>query len=89
MKLSTYLEQSSRGTAAGLARELNVSPVTVAQWASGLKTPHASRAFAIELATGGAVKRWDLRPNDWHLIWPQLIGQEGAPAVPEAAQARA
>lgn len=86
MKLSTYLEQSSRGTAAGLARELDVSPVTVAQWASGLKTPHASRAFAIELATGGAVKRWDLRPDDWHRIWPELVGKKGAPKVPEVRE---
>ncbi|MDB5975187.1 MAG: hypothetical protein JWR07_1947 [Nevskia sp.] len=26
--------------------------------------------------------RWDLRPNDWYLIWPELIGVEGAPSVP-------
>lgn len=27
--------------------------------------------------------RWHLRPNDWHLIWPELIGTPGAPTVPE------
>ncbi len=26
--------------------------------------------------------RWDLRPNDWHLIWPELIGTDGAPKIP-------
>lgn len=28
-------------------------------------------------------KRWDLRPDDWHRIWPELIGIEGAPEVPQ------
>jgi hypothetical protein len=28
-----------------------------------------------------AVRRWDLRPGDWHRIWPELVGTEGAPAV--------
>lgn len=41
---------------------------------------------AIERATNGAVRRWDLRPDDWHLIWPELVGTEGAPAVPEAQE---
>ena len=37
------------------------------------------RCTAIEQATAGAVRRWDLRPDDWHLIWPELIGAKGAP----------
>ncbi|EPI3744643.1 transcriptional regulator, partial [Neisseria gonorrhoeae] len=28
----------------------------------------------IEKLTGGAVNRKDLRPDDWHLIWPELAG---------------
>jgi DNA-binding transcriptional regulator YdaS (Cro superfamily) len=41
-----------------------------------------------ERASGRQVMRWDLRPEDWHRIWPELIGTEGAPAVTEpAAQA--
>lgn len=27
------------------------------------------------------LRRWDLCPDDWHLIWPELIGAEGAPAI--------
>ena len=38
---------------------------------------------AIEQGTGMAVRRWDLRPDDWHRIWPELIGAEGAPEVLE------
>lgn len=41
-----------------------------------------------------AVRRWELRPDDWYRIWPELIGAEGAPSVPgvkrsSAAQASA
>lgn len=35
----------------------------------------------VERHSGGAVRRWDLRP-DWHEIWPEIIGSEGAPVVP-------
>lgn len=36
----------------------------------------------IETDTKLELRRWDLRPKDWHLIWPELIGMEGAPDVP-------
>lgn len=35
----------------------------------------------IEEATNHQVRRWDLRPDDWHLIWPELVGAKGAPRV--------
>ncbi|MDP2827873.1 MAG: YdaS family helix-turn-helix protein [Sulfuricellaceae bacterium] len=35
-------------------------------------------AVAIEQATSGQVTRQDLRPDDWHLIWPELIPTEAA-----------
>lgn len=37
---------------------------------------------AIERATNGRLPRWCLRPDDWHLIWPELIGAPGAPPAP-------
>lgn len=49
-------------------------------WRSRASVP-AVHCAAIEAATGGAVRRWDLRPDDWDRIWPELIGQAGAPAV--------
>ncbi|HML81066.1 MAG TPA: YdaS family helix-turn-helix protein [Thiomonas arsenitoxydans] len=39
----------------------------------------------IEAETEAAVKRWDLRPGDWHLIWPELVGTEGAPSITQSA----
>lgn len=55
----------------------------VSQWSGGEdpKPIPVDRCVAIERATGGAVRRWDLRPGDWHEHWPELIGMEGAPPV--------
>jgi DNA-binding transcriptional regulator YdaS (Cro superfamily) len=86
MDLRTYLTNAERGAAATLARQIGVSPVMVSQWAGGVKPTPTERCADIEKATEGAVKRWDLRPDDWHRIWPELIGADGAPAVPEAAR---
>ncbi|SPA44634.1 hypothetical protein CBM2629_A150436 [Cupriavidus taiwanensis] len=46
----------------------------VSQWtrAEKPKPIPVTRCVAIERATGGAVSRKDLRPNDWHLIWPEF-----------------
>lgn len=80
MKLPDYL-RAERGTTQRLAADLRVSSSLVTQWGAG-KPVAAERATQIEQATRGAVRRWDLRPTDWHLIWPELIGAEGAPSVP-------
>lgn len=42
---------------------------------------------AIEVATGKKVRRWHLRPDDWHRIWPELIGTKGAPSIAHRAAA--
>ena len=48
----------------------------------GSPLPRPENRVAIERATSQRVRRWDPRPSDWHRIWPELIGAEGAPAVP-------
>ena len=83
MKLRTYVSQQ-RGRAAWLARAIGVRPVMISQWMSG-KSVSVTSALAIEPATGGSVTRWDLRPDDWHLIWPELVGTEGAPSITQSA----
>lgn len=40
----------------------------------------------VEKNSDRAVMRWDLRPDDWWRIWPELRGRKGAPAVPETAK---
>lgn len=49
--------------------------------ALGYKPCAPALATAIELDTERAVRRWELRTEDWHLIWPELIGAAGAPVV--------
>ena len=46
---------------------------------SGWRTCATDLAVSIERESKGAVRRWDLRPDDWHMHWPELIGAEGAP----------
>lgn len=47
--------------------------------AYGQKTASAEMASGIERATSGLVTRKDLRPDDWHLVWPELV--EAAPTL--------
>lgn len=88
MNLADYLS-AERGRAAKVAAALRCSPAFISQMANAGRGVPAERCAAIERATGGAVRRWDLRPADWHLIWPELAGTDGAPDVPEAQAAEA
>lgn len=38
----------------------------------GHKRPSAIVAAGVERASKGVVTRVQLRPDDWHLIWPEL-----------------
>lgn len=79
--LDTFLRSSMTGES--LAKALGVSSVTVSHWRHGLKFPSPRRCAEIERLTQGEVRRWHLRPLDWHLIWPELVGVDGAPDVPD------
>lgn len=48
----------------------------------------ASAALARQIAaeTGGMVPVWETRPEDWRLIWPELVGPDGAPKAPAEKQ---
>ncbi len=78
MNLKTYVDKE-RGRASAIAAAIGVNPVMVSQWTTGVKQVPVERCYPIEAATGHAVMRWDLRPGDWHRIWPELIGMKGAP----------
>jgi DNA-binding transcriptional regulator YdaS (Cro superfamily) len=77
---------------AAFARRLGFNADQVRQWRAihDGRRPSPLNCVQIERATDRAVMRWDLRPKDWHLVWPELVGTEGAPApadreVPHAA----
>lgn len=65
-----------------LSQAIGVPASLISGWSSGTRPIPAERCPVIEAATRGAVTRRDLRPDDWHLIWPELIGTEGAPEAP-------
>lgn len=46
--------------------------------------PALARSIEVESAKRGehqTVERWHLRPKDWHVIWPELVGTKGAPRL--------
>lgn len=64
-----------------------ISAQAVDKWKNGKVPPE--RCPAIESATGGAVTRRDLRPDDWWLIWPELVTDEYPIPVVQDAKKRA
>lgn len=75
------------GSAVELARIIGVSAPAIHEWKAGGRPVPIERCVQIERATDGAVRRWDLRPDDWWRIWPELIGADGAPEVPAEERA--
>ncbi len=71
MKLSEWVA-AERGRCKRLAEHLQVPQSFVSKMVSGEKPVPIAHMAAIEGFTQGAVIRRDLRPDDWHLIWPEL-----------------
>lgn len=84
MNLAEYVA-AERGRAAQIAKAICRSSAFVSQLALGGRPVPAALAATIEQASGGEVRRWDLFPDTWHRIWPELVGTAGAPAVPTEA----
>jgi DNA-binding transcriptional regulator YdaS (Cro superfamily) len=71
-----------------LAEKVGVDPASLYQALTGKGYGFSpTKCVVIERQTEGELRRWDLRPKDWHLIWPELIGAEGAPPLPQAEAA--
>ena len=85
MKLRKYLDERPRGGITEFAEKSKISPIYLCQLAAEQddRVPSAELCVVIERESGKIVTRQELRPKDWHLIWPELIATEGAPAVPE------
>lgn len=83
--MSTPIDEaaSACGGLGKLAERLQTSTQTVSNWR--VRGVPVERCAELEAVSNGRAKRWAMRPNDWHLIWPELIGAEEAPAVPQAA----
>lgn len=70
MNLKEFL--SVRGRQAALSSSTGLAPSYIWQIANGLRPVPICHCANIELGTSGLVTRKELRPDDWHLIWPEL-----------------
>ena len=55
-----------------------VSQGMVSQWLSGARPVSPEKCVLIEASTKGELTRKDLRPDDWKLYWPELVGKKAA-----------
>lgn len=83
MDLRTYTDSLPRGGVGDFAGRIGVSGVYLSQLAARQdgREPSPELCVVIERESDRRVRRWDLRPDDWHRIWPELIGADGAPPV--------
>lgn len=79
------------GSQRALGEAVGLSQAAVGNWVMrGSKVPPEYCA-AIEVATGRAVTRQDMRPDDWQKIWPELapVPPASGPIPPVIASAPA
>ncbi|MEX3614344.1 MAG: YdaS family helix-turn-helix protein [Burkholderia gladioli] len=84
MNLDQYLSRPDCLTVSGLRARMSAmgyrvkSNAQIRQWRHGYagRIPGPENCTGLERATDGAVTRRDLRPDDWHLIWPELAQQQ-------------
>lgn len=86
--LRAFLDSLPRGGVTAFAGQIGVHTVYLSQLAGRQdgRVPGPELCVLIESATGGAVTRRDLRPDDWWRIWPELVTDEH-PAPEEARDA--
>lgn len=80
MKLKPYLESLPRGGISEFAEKSGISPVYLSQLAAEQddRVPSAELCVVIERESNFKVSRQELRPKNWHLIWPELTGKAAA-----------
>lgn len=83
MKLADYIKPLNVDARRALATKCGTTWLHLRNVAFSGKPCGVQLAVALEQATNGQVRRVHLRPQDWHLIWPELIGTEGATAIQE------
>lgn len=86
MDLRSFLNQLPRGGVGEFAAKVGLTgTVYLSQLAARQdgREPSPELCVRIERESNYAVRRWDLRPTDWNLIWPELIALKGAPPTPQ------
>lgn len=70
---------------AELAEKLEVHEQYIYQCMTGRRDMDPLKATDLERVSDGRIRRWQVHKN-WHRIWPELVGTDGAPE-PQAAEA--
>lgn len=61
------------GSVTKTATAIGASVQAVCFWRDGKREINPAMCVKIEQVTNGKVTRQDLRPDDWSLIWPELV----------------
>ncbi|MCK6877187.1 YdaS family helix-turn-helix protein [Enterobacter bugandensis] len=77
MKLKDYLDQQGPEARLALQQLLGIKKSYLSQLASGRAVISPARCHVIKSFTKGRVDLPDLRPTDWHLIWPDYNTENG------------
>lgn len=88
MNLSAYLKPMGEPQRVAFAMRCGTTWNHMRNVAYSGKPCGVMLAVNLERETGGRLRRWHVRPKDWHLIWPELVGTEGAPPVPQGEDVR-
>lgn len=80
LKLTEHALLQLLGGTAKVARLCDVEPAAVSQWKKN-GIPREQLMFLaarIEKESHGLVTRQDLFPNNWYLVWPELLPKNNA-----------
>jgi len=86
MDLKTFISGKSTPDRDDFAKRCGTTRGVLQNIMYGLRPCNPELAVSIDRESGGLVRRWDLRPEDWHRIWPELIGADGAPPASEEVE---
>lgn len=75
MQLKDFIKSLSDDADAAFAVECRTSLGHLRNVGYGLRVANPELCVSIERASNGAVTRQELRPEDWHRIWPELAEQ--------------
>ena len=89
MKILDFLNGKPKDEQDAMMRLAGTTVGYVRKTVSSGKNFGALISVRIESVTDKAVMRWDLRPNDWWQIWPELIGHPDAPPISSELQVAA
>lgn len=88
MDLYDFIKPLTDVELARLATQCRTTPLYLWKLArlirrNGTSPMNALTACLIETHSNQKVKRWESIPDEWHVIWPELIGSPGAPCIPK------